>query len=80
MSGGRGQPARQAMLARLARYAELRDGGTRPYEAAAELGVHPETGSRYERWYRQQSGQPPRQPGFRDSGWQGHGPVQGGWQ
>jgi hypothetical protein len=40
----RGAPVRRA------RYAELRRDGLSMYEAAAAVGVDPDTGKRYERW------------------------------
>jgi hypothetical protein len=64
MTGTRGQHHRQAMLARLARYAELRDGGALPAEAGRELGVSERTWGGYEREYRRRAGLPPREPGF----------------
>ena len=44
---------------RTARYAELRDQGMRPVDAARETGIGDSTGRHYERWYRKLRGLPP---------------------
>ncbi len=59
----------QDMLERLERYCTLRDGGTRPRDAAREVGVAERSGQRYERAYRARKGLPPRVAGEGASGY-----------
>jgi hypothetical protein len=56
---GQGSGMRTAMLSRLERYAALRAAGTRPADAATEVGVSQRTGHGYENWYqRERLGRP----------------------
>jgi hypothetical protein len=55
------KPVTDKFAALLARYAELRDQGTGPYDAARELGRGMDSAQRYERWYRRVRGLPPRE-------------------
>jgi hypothetical protein len=47
-----GGPNRSAMLARLERYAELRQQGMLPVDASREIGL--QRAEAYERWYRRE--------------------------
>ena len=58
-----------ALASRLETYARLRDGGTRPRDAAREVGVAGRTGESYEAWYRHQRGLPPKRRNSPD--WRG---------
>jgi len=56
------QSQREGMLARLERYASLRQAGARPADAGSELGLSAGSVRAYERWYRRERLMPATMP------------------
>ena len=54
------KPMSDGRARRTARYAELRDQGVRPADAAREIGIGDSACKAYERWHRSVRGLPPR--------------------